>query len=105
VLRVCEAHYKGVVGILPWQGCLLFCLWLVSLFTAFGTICGINKASPKRKLLRGLTTLHMGEVRQHFSFPLPKVSPSDAPLNQHAVSTVHYEGWMMMVSCQQTRFC
>jgi hypothetical protein len=45
----------------------------------------------------------MGELSA-FSFPLPKMSPSDAPVNQHAVRTVHNEGWML-VSCQQTVFC
>jgi hypothetical protein len=46
----------------------------------------------------------MGEVSGIFSFPLPKMSPSDPPVNQHAVNTVHNEGWVMMVSCQQTVF-
>jgi hypothetical protein len=46
-----------------------------------------------------------GWGERQFSFPLPKMSPSDAPVNQHAVNTVHNEGWVMMVSCQQTVFC
>jgi hypothetical protein len=105
VLRVCEAHYKGVVGIFPWQVCLLFCLWRVSLFTAFCYYLRHQQGISKKEAITWVDYTAHGWGERNFSFPLPKMSPSDAPLNQHAVSTVHYEGWMTMVSCQQTRFC
>jgi hypothetical protein len=51
ILKGLSAFFKRVVGILPWQVCLLFCLWLVSLFTAFCYDLTHQQGIPKKEAI------------------------------------------------------